>query len=341
MSNLPLTRKPQVNFDSAQQADRLSSIYSIHYFLDGFLLKQRSQRHSQRTIDFYRDNLQRFIWFLNNQGYPTDLKDITPNHIRHFLIYLNEQSERRWGSDKWNANKPLSPSSVHAYARSLRAFFRWATREARLAFNPFGNVDMPALPNQWKVTVFTDEEIVQLFLACDHMTSPFIAQRNRTMLAILLDSGIRASELLGLQVGDISLNEGAFTVNGKGSKSRTVVIGHVARRELWTYLTRFRLEIETQYQELFISQSRTPLTYNGLKEVFRTLRQISGITRISVRAHICRHTAATLMHRNGMRGATLQEVLGHTKFDTTRRYYLDIAKNDLIAEHALLARSTT
>jgi site-specific recombinase XerD len=319
---------------NASRPDDVQLLDSIHYFIDGFLLKHRSQRHSPRTIDFYRENLQRFVWFLERQLYPTALPDITANHIRHFFIYLNESNEHRWGSDRWGANKPLSPSTIHGYARALRAFFRWATKEARLQFNPFANVDMPHVPSQWKVQTYTDEEIVQLFAACDTFATPFAVHRNRAIVAVLLDSGIRASELLGLEVGDIEPREAIFTVRGKGDKSRPVVVGNFARKELWAYLTHHRLRMDTPSPALFISHTGSALTYNGLMQVFRNLRIRSRIDRVAVRPHILRHTYATKAHRNGMKGATLQEALGHTMFDTTRRYYLDISKEDLAAEHA-------
>jgi integrase/recombinase XerD len=311
----------------------LPPLESIHYFIDGFLLKHRSQRHSPRTVEFYKEHLSRFVWFLEHEAYPSTLDSITPNHIRHFLIYLSQQ--KRWESSAWNANKPLSARTIHAYARALRAFFRWATKEAPLSRNPFENVDMPRVPGQWKVEAFTDEEIVTLFATIDKSGTPFTVQRNRTILAVLLDSGIRASELLGLDVDDVDPRESMFNVKGKGGKSRPAVVGGFARRELWAYLTHFRLKMVAHSRALFLTERGTPLSYDGLMQMFRKLRIKSGIDRVSVRPHICRHTFATKAHRNGMRGSTLQEVLGHSLFDTTRRYYLDISREDLAAEHAL------
>jgi integrase/recombinase XerD len=329
MSNQHLIRKP------AQTALRAAALPpdGVQYWIDGFLLKQRAQRHSAATIDYYRWHLDHFAWFLAHEGHSLRLADINANHIRAALIYL--EGAGRWGKDQPNTNKPLTPASIHAFARALRAFFRWVTREARLEFNPFANVEMPALPNQWRVETLTDEEIVQLFAACDRMGHPFTIQRNRAVLAILLDSGLRASELLSLTIEDVQAHEGTFEVVGKGGKRRTVAIGAYARRELWAFMTHHRLKLDTQEPAVFVSRQGAPLSYYGLKDIFHRLAKLSGITRIPVKAHTCRHTFATKAHRNGMRGATLQTALGHSKFDITRRYYLDIAKEDLAAEHAL------
>jgi site-specific recombinase XerD len=340
MSNLYSTGNlPSNQFGPSDTPPRPSSnqwdIDDVRYFMEGFILHQKSRRHSPDTIKFYIDRLGRLPWFLDHQGYPTRLTEITTNHLRHFLIYLSEQEHGRWGSTNHAANHPLAQSSIHAYAKALRAFFRWASKEAGLPRNPFENIQMPQLPNQWQVETLNDEEIAALFAAIDSMGHPFIVQRNRACLAILLDSGLRASELLSLRVDDVNLQEGIFTVTGKGQKVRTVVIGHFARRELWAYLSRHRLQMGPGEKALFLAQGGSPLSYNGLRLMFQRLRELTGITRVGVHAHICRHTAATKMYRNGMKGATLQEILGHSKFDTTRRYYLAVSTEDLKNEHEL------
>jgi hypothetical protein len=122
-----------------------------------------------------------------------------------------------------------------------------------------------------------------------------------------------------------------FTVTGKGGKIRDVVIGSFARHELWVYLRDYRGKI-TNHDALFVAQGGSPLTYSGLAQIFKRIRRNSGID-VRVHAHKCRHSFATLAHANGMRGATLQAVLGHSGFDVTRRFYLDIPKEALAQEH--------
>jgi integrase/recombinase XerC len=313
----------------------IEAIRDIRYFIEGYVLHHKSQRHSPHTITFHTDRLNRLAWFLEQENYPTALEAITPNALRHFLIYISEQKVGRWGSDQKLANRPMSKATIHSYAKSMRAFFRWATIEAGLPQNPFSNVPMPTLPNQWKIQTFTDEEIATMFVAINTMGNQFLVQRNRAILAILLDSGIRAGELLSLQVDSINPHEPIFAVTGKGQKTRSVVVGHFARRELWSYLAHHRLSLDTDDTALFVTRSGTALTYDGLKLIFNKIKSITGISRVRVSAHIARHTFSTKAHRNGMKGAVLQEVLGHAKFDTTRRYYLDVSGEDLKAEHSL------
>ena len=332
-SNHELSENSQRNLQTSISP---TGIEDIRYFIQGFVLHQKSRRLSPHTINFYTDRLPRFIWFLEQQGYPTVLAEIKANHLRHFLIYLSEQKSGRWNSSQTQANRPLAQSTIHGFAKALRAFFRWASREADLPTNPFSNVEMPSLPNQWKVQTFTDEEIAALFGAIDKMADPFIKQRNRTILAILLDSGLRASELLSLADPDsIDLQDPMFSVLGKGKKTRIVVIGHFARKQVWAYLSQHRLKMKTEEKALFVSRSGRSLTYDGLRIMFAKLKELTGIDRVRVSAHIARHSFATKAHRNGMKSVILQEVLGHTKFETTRKYYLDVSPEDLKAEHML------
>jgi site-specific recombinase XerD len=326
---------PKTTSNAAPNNPQTYGVEDIRYYIDGFILHHRSQQHSQATITSYKYRLRNFVWFQEQNGYPTELEAITPNHIRHFLSYLAETKSGRWDSSNPRANAPLTQASIHTYARDLKAFFRWAAKEADLPRNLFENIRMPALPNQWQVQVFSDQEIEALFAAVERMGEPFIVQRNRALLAILLDSGLRAAELLSLKVDDINPQEGVFSVTGKGGKRRTVVIGSFARKQLWAYLSRYRLRTNTPEVALFLTRYNKPFTYAGLRRMFERLRALSGIDRVSVRAHICRHTAATIMHRNGMRGSTLQEVLGHSTFEVTRKYYVNITPEDLRKEHEL------
>jgi integrase/recombinase XerD len=303
---------------------------SLAYYLDGFLLDQRAQRHSPATISFYQRYVKHFLWFLDQRGYPTRLADITPSHLRAFLIYLQEETGGRWGKHDTVTSRPLRPAAVHAFARALRAFWNWASPEAGIP-NPFARVEMPKLPNAWKVRTYSPAQIEALFRACDAGMGAFMVARDRAILSLLLDSGIRAGELLRLEAGDIDPNQAAFQVQGKGRKLRPVALGTFARRELRAYLAQ-RAQRPTDLTALWLTRDGAPLAYPGLRDLFDRLKARADID-IEGGVHVCRHTAATMMHRNGMRGHTIQELLGHEHFDTTRRYYLDVTAEDLVHEH--------
>src|SRR5690349_6034423 len=121
MSNQHFPRKPPARFHFTSSAST-----DIAYYVEGFFLHHRSQRHSPWTVAFYQNSLKRFLDWLEREHGPLDLAAITANHIRSYLLYLNEQTAEH------SRDKPLRPATIHAYTRTLRTFFRWAAKEAPL-----------------------------------------------------------------------------------------------------------------------------------------------------------------------------------------------------------------
>lgn len=332
MSTTQATLKSESTSGTSSSSSTSNTIEpgSVRYYIEAFLLAQQVRGNSPNTVRYYREDLKRFVWFLKNQGYPSQIQDITPSTIRHFFVYLQTCNENRWGSTAPNANRPLTAGTVHGFARAVRAFFRWVIVEADLPKNPLQNVSMPKVPNAWQVQVFDDAQITALFSAWDNLGSQFAKQRARCILSILLDAGLRASECLSLDLNSID-EQRVFSVCGKGVKERMCAIGNFAVRELWHYL-QLRKTIRTDIPTLFVSSTGKPMTYWALRTLFDRLKTLSGIS-VKGGAHLCRHTSASAMYRNGMRGASLQEFLGHNAFDTTRKYYLHLAKEELAREH--------
>ncbi len=302
----------------------------LDYLFDGFLLHQRSRGSTKATVFYYTRYITNFLDYLETNHRPSTYDDLTPNDIRSYFLHL---------ADTPGTRGPRRPASIHAAARAVRAFLIWAAGETDLP-NPMSKVEMPRLPDAWKVTTLNSGEIQRLFAACD-LSSPGLVLRNRALLSLLLDTGLRASELLSLRVGSVAeVGEvrsrpvirvlDRFEVLGKGRKRRTVYMGTTAQQELRKYL-REHPAGTTPAAPLWLTRDRQELVYSGLKEFFRRLKKISGVEK--VHAHVCRHTFATQAHRNGMGGAALQDILGHSDFTVTKKYYLDISSDDLAREH--------
>lgn len=313
----------------------ITNSLSLDYYIQAFMLKHRSERHSPKTIEYYEGTLSRFSWFLKEADLPTDIGRIRAVEIRAFLSYLGDASpDGKWGTNRANTKKVLSPNSIHSYARALRAFWKWVAREADMQ-NPFSKVDMPKLSHPWRVEVLTDEEIAQVFSTIDRDADPYLRRRNRLIFSILLDTGLRASEMLAIRVPDVYVGgeiKNTVMVQGKGEKSRMVFLGNFTQKELAAYIP-YRLRKKLKNDCLFISSHNKPLTYFGLKEFFTRLKDRSGVEKLH--AHILRHTFATKAYRNGMKGVVLQEMLGHASFNTTRSFYINVSEEELGAEHRL------
>jgi site-specific recombinase XerD len=176
------------------------------------------------------------------------------------------------------------------------------------------------------IEVLSEEEVAALLAAVDADTTS--GARDLGMLTLFLDSGLRLSELVGLEAGDVHLDEQWLKVMGKGSKERIVPFGARTAKVLSRYITFFRPEGEID--TLFLCCDGGPITLNTVKMLFTRLRRRSGIERLH--AHLLRHTFATSYLMAGGDVFTLQAILGHTTLEMTRRY-VNLASAHVAVQH--------
>ncbi len=200
-----------------------------------------------------------------------------------------------------------------------------------LESNPFDQVVFPKVGRPLIQTITTDE-FEKLLLACapPNETSPFAeraAVRNRAILWLLYDTGIRVSELIHLRLGDVDRKKGVVTVLGKGSKERRIALGQNCLRNLSYYLDKHRPNAEeladwgsAGEDHVFLSETRQPLTKNGMEMLFKRLKGRAGITGKRISPHILRHTFAINYLIKSNDPFSLQELLGHEDLTTVQNY---------------------
>ena len=233
------------------------------------------------------------------------------------------------------ANAPFRPMP----ARRVPSSTGWSA-VAPSSSNPFERVVFPKVGRPLIQTI-TTEEFEQLLLACapPHETGPFAeraAVRNRAILWLLYDTGIRVSELTHLHVSDLDRKKGVVTVLGKGAKERRVALGQNCLRNLSYYLDKHRPDGEELAEwgsagedHLFLSETRQPLTKNGMEMLFKRLKKRAGITGKRISPHILRHTFAMNYLIKSNDPFSLQELLGHEDLTTVLNY---IHMNDTILQ---------
>ena len=184
--------------------------------------------------------LQLFLTYLTESGMPTDVSELTTTHLRAFLVHLRENVK----ADENNPMKPaqdrsLSPKTIQGYARTLKAFFTWLHREGYIEGDPGKLLKIPKAP---KVIIETlsDAQIKDLLSTTDQRSPKGF--RDHCMMLILLDTGIRLSELVNLQVDRVDLEKSLFKVMGKGARERLVPFGAKVQTSMWKYLQRYRPE---------------------------------------------------------------------------------------------------
>jgi site-specific recombinase XerD len=284
---------------------------AINYWLRDLDIAERSKA----TLRFYRQNLEPFREFVEAGG-PVDLKSVGVEDIRSFLLSYQNGSAKR------------SAFAIDAKYRTLRAFWNWAIKEGYALDNPVESLKAPRLPRKI-IPTFSPEDIKRMLATCD--TNRFLGLRDRAMILVLYDTGVRVGELVGMRVADLDIESRLLRVTGKGNKMRTVHISNNTLRALWAYLKKFRGEPATT---LWLSEERRPLTDDGVRQAVRRIAKRAGITS-GVRAspHTFRHTFAIEFLRAGGNVFDLQTLGGWESLDMVKRYAQTLNIDDALKAH--------
>jgi integrase/recombinase XerD len=288
-----------------------------------YLLDHQGGNRSPKTIEWHRTALGFLQAFLAQQRQKTLVGEIDAADLTAWFVHMRTMPGAH--------GKCRSERTVQTYARSVRAFFHWLVRMRLVEDNPCDRVSFPRVGKPMIKTI-TPEEFERLLLACTPpnetgLMAARAAARNRAILWVLYDSGIRVSELCGLRVGDFDRKQGILTVKGKGSKERRIALGSNCQRHLLYYLDQYRPDQEELAEwgspdedHLFLSETRLPLTKNGMTQLFARLKKRSGITGKRISPHIFRHTFAINYLKLGRDPFSLQELLGHEDMSTVKLY---------------------
>lgn len=307
---------------SEKQLEKLSNLITYYE------LCNKSEGKSPKTVTWYSANLRQFHHYLQARHLPDSIADIDIQILREYILYLLKRNKFAHHPYTPQKQEYISAATVHGHVRTLRAFFSWLVREG-LTENDLGSsLKLPKVSRKI-VSTLSDEEITAILSALNPK-NPCDA-RNQTILMILLDTGLRIGELIGLRMDDLHLDQGFLKVMGKGRKERIVPIGNNAQRALQKYLFRYRPEpVHLGIENVFLSTLGTPLTENSVKLMFGRLAQRSGVNRLH--AHLCRHTFATRFLTNGGDIFTLQQILGHSTLEMVR-HYVNLASSDIVIQH--------
>jgi integrase/recombinase XerC len=273
--------------------------------IDDFLRHLRERNASAHTIKAYSGDLYNFASFIG----PRDRKTIDHIAIRGFLSHLYD--------------KGLSKTSVARSLAALRSLYRWLAQEGAVEQNPAKLVSTPRLAKKLP-RVPTIEEMNSMLDGKMPEVASF-PERDRLMFELLYGCGIRNSELVGINLDDISLSNGAILIRGKGKKERIVPFGGSALAALSVYLP-WRLQllqtlktISKGISALLINQRGGRLTTRSVGRIVKRIAVAKGLSP-EVHPHTLRHAFGTHMLEEGADLRAIQELLGHERLATTQRY---------------------
>jgi len=280
--------------------------------LKTYLIACKVEEKSNLTLGTYSDRINALFKFIQDNDIPLRIDSLTTSHIRLFLLSMRERG--------------LAASTLNAYYRALNTFFVWLVAEGINSSNPMHNIKPPRVPKQ-TVKPFSDSDISRLLkLTAD---SKFLQVRNRVMILLFLDTGIRLAESAGIQLPDIDFDHETIRIWGKGSKERLVPMGQTTQRALLKYLLMRRDEFPC----LWVNEERRPLTHRGVQITIKKLCHRAEITDARPGPHTFRHTFAITYLRNGGDLFTLQVQMGHSTLEMTRRYLSSLGIEDVKAAH--------
>jgi integrase/recombinase XerD len=271
---------------------------------------------SKNTLTSYRQDLSAFAeWLQKTEN--RDLHQARQADIQQYLAVRFPHSK---------------PRSISRLIATLRRFYRYALRESQVEVDPTLQIDSPKLPRSLPKSL--NEEEVEALLDAPDLGQP-LGLRDRAMLELLYACGLRVSELVGLKVTEIGLQEGVIRVTGKGSKTRLVPMGEEALEWIGRYLKEARPDIlqKRLSDSLFVTQRGEAMTRQAFWYLIKRYALQAGI-RKPISPHVLRHAFATHLLNHGADLRVVQMLLGHADISTTQ-IYTHVARERLKQLHAV------
>lgn len=269
----------------------------IDTFLDALWLEQGA---SINTLASYRYDLRRYSLWLEKNNY--QLMRVQEDNLRSYLLAMDG----------------MKPRSIARHLCSLKRLYRYLLREKIMDYDPSATIVPPKAGRQ--LPKFLTEDDVEALLQAPNVETA-IGLRDKAMLEVLYASGLRVSELVGLQLGQINLQQGVVRVLGKGRKERLVPLGEEAVEWLLRYQRGGRLELlgEAISDALFPTRRGKAMSRQAFWYLIKRYAVIANVTK-PISPHVLRHAFATHLLNHGADLRVVQILLGHSSISTTQIY---------------------
>lgn len=282
---------------------------TIRQSFDAFITSRRLADLADKTIKDYQEFITPFVRFV---GEDKGIETLTEDDVTQYIAKLLKRS--------------LSKSSKITYIRHIKIYLRWIEKNMGVNVNA-KNIRLPKNPKR-VVKIYSDEEVVELFNAIESPLK-WLELRNKAIIALMYDSGLRQSEVCSLRLKNVSFSVQTLVVHGKGNKERVVPLGSLTKVFLEKYMSECPYEIA---DFVFCNKYGKALTCNAVKHM---VSDVASKLKFELSSHKLRHNFATnyCLDQYEKQGYVdiyrLMIILGHEDVETTR-IYLHIA-NEIIA----------
>ncbi len=282
--------------------------------IEEFIYECRIRNYSQRTLKGYKNNNLYLFRYLKSEFNITDATQVTRKQIKQFIDY--------------QLKKGCKPSYINSTVKSYRAFFKYLKQEEYISVSPIDNI--PLLKDKKTVIkTFTNKDIKAILKQTTDKS--YMEIRNKLIISMLLDTGIRCTECCILPIS--AIKDGYILILGKGNKERVVPCSIVLNKLIIRYL-RYREEYFS-YKDipnnLLLSRTGKPLTVEAVEYVIKQICDKANIKNIRCSPHTFRHYYAQQMLKSGTDVYSLSRLLGHSNINITQVYLNDLNDNDIVA----------
>jgi integrase/recombinase XerD len=264
--------------------------------------------YSENTRVAYKNDLSQFLDYLQTKAVPAlnDWSEVKKDHLVAYILSL--KAEREYAS-----------TTVARKVAAIKSFFHFLVAEGFIRDDPTATLDSPRV-KKYLPRAISQEDVEKLLEAPGESNEPR-AMRDRAILELLYATGMRVSELVALNEGDVDLPSASVRVVGKGDKERIIPIYDRAVQAIEAYVSRGRVRLlrDPEKKALFLNQRGERLTRQGLWLIVKGYVKGAGI-KVPVTPHTLRHSFATHMLRGGADLRNVQELLGHANIATTQVY---------------------
>lgn len=271
------------------------------------------RKFSPKTIKGYRNNLNYLAKYLD--GYDiTKIEDIKTIHLKSFFKHISDGGRKE--------------SYMNGLLKTFRVFFKYALSEEYISVNPCLKVPW-AKETMPLIVTFTDAEVKRMIYAFKE--TDYMEMRNKAIICMLIDTGIRNYELCCLPME--ALRENVINIMGKGKKERQVAQSPFLSKVMLKYM-RMRcryFEHKNIPDNLFLSRTGNMLTVEAVERIVKTACERANVRQtIRCSPHTCRHYFAQCQIRNGMDVYSLSRIMGHSNINITQRYLNSMQDNDIV-----------
>ena len=284
--------------------------------LKEFIFDARMRKLSERTIKGYKNNNLRFLRYIEQEYQITELEETYPQAIKGYIEYLSSLGRKE--------------TYINAIIKTMRTYFTYAINEGYLRKNPMDKIRLQKAPHTL-ITTFNDDEVARMI---KHFKGArFLEVRNKLIMTLLFDTGLRNSELCNLKVTDI--RDTYIFVNGKGKKQRAVPVSPILNKQIIKYNRTRELYIKDKFayqtEYYLLSQKGRKLTVEAIERIVKDCGVACNVRKgIRISPHTCRHYFAQAQLKNGCDLYTLSRLMGHTNPNITKIYLRSMNDEDFL-----------